>query len=309
MPRTDFVKTDFAQFYSTAEDKPIDDINESHYVAGVIEGNDADELLLWRFGSDKSISLGKTVSKIRWHIVRSNHVFASCIDGTVHAWVNQGGNWTKQWTLKPSEDLESRVQDCNAAKGLLAVSVLTPISSVYILDRNTGTQLTQVTPAGTNANHVVFSFAFSSDGDSFALGTNHKVLVGNLENPTLVRELPHPESILCLKFSRDGKILFTGCGDHRLRKWDLETCELLASFEFHKAPIASIALSSDERNLVSMDFDGTAMIWNLLVDQPLMAIASHENPLQISENSDDRWLVRQRGTAVIADRVDRAAEK
>ncbi len=66
--------------------------------------------------------------------------------------------------------------------------------------------------------------------------------------------------LLCLVFSRDGRVLVTAGQDGTARLWDTTSGQTIGSMS-HKAPVAAVALSPDGRMLATAGQDGTARLW------------------------------------------------
>ena len=72
----------------------------------------------------------------------------------------------------------------------------------------------------------------------------------------------HSRPIKDIKFSSDGKFIFSASADRQVKKWDFKTNNLLFSFN-HQASVNSIAISSDNKIMFSGDSTGCLYIWEL----------------------------------------------
>ncbi|GFE54616.1 WD G-beta repeat containing protein [Babesia ovis] len=71
----------------------------------------------------------------------------------------------------------------------------------------------------------------------------------------------HSESVLCMDFSPDGKLLATGSGDSAVRIWDLETATPIKTLKGHTNWVLCVLWSPDCRRLSSAGMDGRVLIW------------------------------------------------
>ena len=77
--------------------------------------------------------------------------------------------------------------------------------------------------------------------------------------------LPHDGEVECAAFSRDSKVLVTGCDDGTVNAWHTETGEPFLELPGHKAKVVAIDFSPvDNQHLVTASEDGTAFVWSLV---------------------------------------------
>ena len=72
----------------------------------------------------------------------------------------------------------------------------------------------------------------------------------------------HERPIKDIKFSHDGKFIFSASADRKVIKWDLKTNKLLSNFN-HQASVNSIAISTDNKIMFTGDSTGCLYIWEL----------------------------------------------
>ncbi|EDO06263.2 WD domain G-beta repeat family protein [Babesia bovis T2Bo] len=71
----------------------------------------------------------------------------------------------------------------------------------------------------------------------------------------------HSESVLCMDFSADGKLLATGSGDSSVRIWDLQTGTPIKTLKGHTNWVMCVLWSPDCTRLASGGMDGRVIIW------------------------------------------------
>jgi WD40 repeat protein len=54
----------------------------------------------------------------------------------------------------------------------------------------------------------------------------------------------HQQPVLCVRFSADGRQLFSSSGDRTIKQWDLATGQCLQTFSGHGHWVWSLALAS-----------------------------------------------------------------
>jgi WD40 repeat protein len=90
------------------------------------------------------------------------------------------------------------------------------------------------------------------------------------------------QSTLCLLFSKNGKKLFTGGGEHinptygRIICWDTVTHRPLHILDGHRRPVWCMALSPDEKTLASGGGDGDLRLWDCVNDKLLGELRGHD---------------------------------
>lgn len=87
--------------------------------------------------------------------------------------------------------------------------------------------------------------------------------------------LAHPDGVLALACSCDGRFLFSGGMDNEIRLWHLPDCTLLGALSGHTAPVRSLALNQEGTLLVSGGQDNTVRVWNLTTRACLNVLEGH----------------------------------
>src|SRR5262249_18769895 len=97
--------------------------------------------------------------------------------------------------------------------------------------------------------------------------------------------LLHPESVHCVAFTPDGKLL-TGCNDGGVRLWDEDGKPLGAPLS-HTGSVRQMALSPDGRTVVAGGVGSTVSIWKLPERQPLTPLQHQRRGVRMVAFSPD----------------------
>ncbi|XP_053995458.1 protein qui-1 [Hylaeus anthracinus] len=110
---------------------------------------------------------------------------------------------------------------------------------------------------------------------------------------------PHTASISCLDISRDGAMAVTGGVDSLVNLWQLNTHELLSTFEGHIASVTCIAFSASGLFIASGSEDKTVRVWGLTLGL-VVATFKHQAPVtSVTAMFDGRRIVSSdRGGAI-----------
>lgn len=118
---------------------------------------------------------------------------------------------------------------------------------------------------------VAFSTEFNPIPELLATGsTDRTVILWHVESGKLVRKLDAGCGVQALAFSDaprerpldKGKFLFTAGDDYLIRKWEVATGKLLATFKGHTGIITNLRVVDQGKTLVSTAHDATVRLWN-----------------------------------------------
>jgi DNA-binding beta-propeller fold protein YncE len=93
-------------------------------------------------------------------------------------------------------------------------------------------------------------------------------------------------TVASLAFSPDGKLLAVGCFDRSIRVLNLLTGEELPPLVAHTSPVGALRFTADGKSLVSIDHDGTRMVWSV---SRIVGQANFKPPKLNAEELTEVW--------------------
>jgi WD40 repeat protein/serine/threonine protein kinase len=128
---------------------------------------------------------------------------------------------------------------------------------------------------------------FSPDGRFFAAcGVRKKVTVWKTDGFQELWSREHPDVVIQLCFSPDGRRLATGCNDRIVRIWDVETGKEVFTFPGHSVRVTDVCFSPDGRAVVSAG--GTeALVWVAADGRILRRFRGHAGMIMSAKFSPD----------------------
>ncbi len=88
---------------------------------------------------------------------------------------------------------------------------------------------------------AINAICFSEDGKKLAASCYYSVRIWDVDSLNTDVDTykfdeieGHKDNVGCVAFSRNGKLLVTGCDDAKIRVWNVETRELRSTFEGHE---------------------------------------------------------------------------
>lgn len=93
-------------------------------------------------------------------------------------------------------------------------------------------------------------------------------------------------------FSPDDKFLVSGGEDNTVKKWSVQTGQLVSTFEGHEKSVTSVDYSSDSSMIASGSNDNIIKIWNADNGELIYTFSDHSYPVtSIDFSPDSRFLV------------------
>jgi WD40 repeat protein len=127
---------------------------------------------------------------------------------------------------------------------------------------------------------------------AFVIGQG-KVFLWNLRTRKLVKPLRSKKPFTCVVFSpalRDSGIV-TGSADASVRLWDV-TGRTKVTFRGHQAPVLGVAISDNNRRIVSTGEDGTVRLWDVPTRRQFLRFPWHSGKVRcIALSADGRRAV------------------
>jgi hypothetical protein len=167
-------------------------------------------------------------------------------------------------------------------------------------------------------NELMGSFAvcLSLDGRKLVSGADSKVRVWEVSTGRLLLTLEAGAKVQCVAISRDGRTLVTSWGS-AVKVWEISTGRLLHNLDGHSQRVNSVALSSDDRMLVSSSWDKTLKVWEVSTGrlQKSISLSRDVFPAVFSEDNSAvvcgsgavaRWDLATGSFLATDDPIDRA---
>ena len=132
----------------------------------------------------------------------------------------------------------------------------------------------------------------------------HQVAMFHDQNVTLwdtrkkhVTTLLTPDRLVnTLVFSEDGDRLYVGSNRAKLTLFDIKSEREIKRFNGHFGPITGVAISPDEKQLVSSDFAGRVIVWDIENAQPLVTLSDAKQ--HVNDASSVAWSPDNKRIAV-----------
>jgi WD40 repeat protein len=101
----------------------------------------------------------------------------------------------------------------------------------------------------------------------------------------------HTNSVLCVRFTADGKTLLSSSRDHTIKIWDVATGELKRTLTNHALDVYALAFSNNGKLLASGSSDKTIIIWNAATYEPIRTLTGHTAAIrELAFSPDDKTL-------------------
>ena len=215
------------------------------------------------------IKTGKEVTPPLWHETTVSRV-AFSPDGKRLA-TTTANKVVRLWELAWSPGLTLSHQDS------VRFAAFSPDGTRVLTATDFTAQLWNATSTAGKAEFVwtpgaqIYHATFSPDGAYVITGSeDHLARLWSVKTGKETAALPHPRRVSYAAFSRDRKMLLTASGE-RLMVWDVAALPQIPSAPkvslAHDAPVLYGEFSADGREILSVDFGGTARVWKVETGQ------------------------------------------
>ncbi|MFP4322426.1 MAG: protein kinase domain-containing protein [Anaerolineales bacterium] len=206
------------------------------------------------------------IAGIAYH--RASDTLATALfSGQVIVW--DATTWEERYILTDGITLPTRVR-------------ISPQGDIGVVGTFTGDLLMwnmedqQIVQTFDNHTDSVLAVAFTADGQLMASGgRDDRVILWdvNTGDPLIEYETANSD-VFSLTFDNDGGRLFATFSN-RVVVWDTQTGDQLQIFEGHTATVTAVALSPDERLVISGGDDRQLIVWDALTGERLYTLTGH----------------------------------
>ncbi|QDV86672.1 c-type cytochrome domain-containing protein [Planctomycetes bacterium TBK1r] len=144
----------------------------------------------------------------------------------------------------------------------------------------------------------VTSLDFRGDGQSIAIGSGTpsrrgQVLIVATSSGDVLRRFDdlHSDSVLCVRFSPDDRLLVTASADKTIRLLDVQTEAVVGALDGHTHHVLSVAWKQDGRLIASGSADGTIKTWDVETGQQKRTIGGFPDEVTAVEFVGDSTRV------------------
>ncbi|MGF1579229.1 MAG: WD40 repeat domain-containing protein [Gemmataceae bacterium] len=171
-----------------------------------------------------------------------------------------------------------------------------PGRMILLSIQDTGTLCGWDTATGNLLSAKVLSdlemlWRFSHDG-KFLVSASSDLSIWSPEKAELLVAIPQDSWVTAAEFHPNSKMLATGHDDGKVRYWDLNTQQLLATFDGHPDSVSALAFRTDGKVLASAGEDKLIVLWDLDNSTKLGVLEGHKDRIpEIVWHLDGKTLV------------------
>jgi WD40 repeat protein/predicted Ser/Thr protein kinase len=165
-------------------------------------------------------------------------------------------------------------------------------------------------PALAGLPSLIQALAFSPDGKTLLTGGSDRMARRweVLSGKEISGPLEHPESILAVAFSPDGRVI-AASSTRLIRLWDAASGKPIGSGIEHPKGALGFASSGDGKTFLTAGFDGVARLWDLVSGKEADRIETGDGPLHSVAFSPDGRRILTGSQAGVARLWDVATRK
>jgi WD40 repeat protein/serine/threonine protein kinase len=217
----------------------------------------------------------------------AKQLVSGCWDGSVRIWKAAEG-----LLLSTLDDVAGNVQSVAFSPDGTVVAA-TGSSEVVKLWQLRGGRLLRT--VGGHRGYLG-SVAFSADGQVLITSGGDKVVcLWRTSDGALLERLMPEGGALTAAPSPNGKLLAVGCGDRRVRLYDLARAALVRTLEGQRDGPGSLAFSGDGGTLASAAGDGLICLWDVESGELRQTLRGHQNAVRSVAVHPDGLVVASGG--------------
>lgn len=149
----------------------------------------------------------------------------------------------------------------------------------------------------------LYGIGFSSDLSRVAVGFwgENTIEIWDVSNERRVQSISVPNQIPdSIEFARDLNHLYVGSNGGRLTRMEVASQRETRRYLGHSREVLAIALSPDERQIVSGDSAGKVIVWDVETTQPLVTLTNGQRSIHsLDWSSDGKRIVAGEGDGTI----------
>ncbi|KIK33432.1 hypothetical protein CY34DRAFT_62452, partial [Suillus luteus UH-Slu-Lm8-n1] len=99
------------------------------------------------------------------------------------------------------------------------------------------------------------------------------------------------DGVFSMALSPNGEIVASGCGDGKVRLWDVETRKVISKWAGHTWVVRTLCWSADGERVASGSWDGTARVWDVKRGKNVLTIKTwHKGVWAVTYSPDSSKL-------------------
>src|SRR5262249_17487474 len=152
------------------------------------------------------------------------------------------------------------------------------------------------------------TLTFGKDGTLYTGGgtggSRGEVRAWQVDPPGWLVENAHKGEVCCAAWSKDSKLLATGCTNAGIKVWDATTGKLKTEMTGLKKMVRCLAFSPDGKTLASGGADNTVRLWDLDGQTESIELVKHRlNVTSLAFSPDGNWLATSSADPNFRDRT------
>lgn len=114
-------------------------------------------------------------------------------------------------------------------------------------------------------SRIIYDICFSAYGEVLAIADQNNIKVYRFNDKVLLREFSsgHTDEITAIDMSQDSTVLISGSKDGTIHVWDINTGEIVKTFNQHNGIVTSISISHDCLYFASGGIDEKTTLFDL----------------------------------------------